>query len=113
MVKQRMDLLELVRNRAEDADLDFLREAMGVLVQAIMEAEVAVQIGAEHGERSPGRLTQRNGYRPRPGTRGWARWSSRSPGCARLWIIRVIRQCYSRTSGHPERRWLGLVSVSR
>ena len=80
MVKQRMDLLELVRNRAEDADLDFLREAMGVLVQAIMEAEVAVQIGAEHGERSPGRLTQRNGYRPRPGTRGWARWSSRSPG---------------------------------
>ncbi len=66
MVKQRMDLLELVRDQAEDADLDFLREAMGVLVQAIMEAEVAVQIGAEHGERSPGRLTQRNGYRPRP-----------------------------------------------
>ena len=31
MVKQRMDLLELVRNQTEDADLDFLREAMGVL----------------------------------------------------------------------------------
>ena len=66
MVKQRMDLLELVRHQAEDADLDFLREAMGVLIQAIMEAEVAVRIGAEHGERSPGRLTQRNGYRARP-----------------------------------------------
>ena len=74
MVKQRMDLLELVRKQAEDADpstgsgqaLDFLREAMGMLVQAIMEAEVAAQIGAEHGERSPARLTQRNGYRPRP-----------------------------------------------
>ncbi len=49
MVKQRMDLLELVRNQTEDADLDFLREAMGVLVLAIMEAGVAVQIGAEHG----------------------------------------------------------------
>ena len=66
MVKQRTDLLELVREQAEDADLDFLREARGVLVQAIMEAEVAAQIGAEHGERSASRLTQRNGYRPRP-----------------------------------------------
>ena len=99
MVKQRMDLLELVRNPAEDADLDFLREAMGVLVQAIMEAEVAVQIGAEHGERSPGRLTQRNGYRPRPGTRGWARWSSRSPGCARAV---TFRRSSSRVGGASE-----------
>ena len=31
MAKQSMDLLELVSNQAEDADLDFLREAMGVL----------------------------------------------------------------------------------
>ena len=66
VVKQRMDLVELVRKQAEDADLGFLREAMGVLVQAIMEAEVAAQIGAEPGERSASRLTQRNGYRPRP-----------------------------------------------
>ena len=52
VVRQRMDLLELVREQAAEADLDFLREAMGVLVQAIMEAEVVTQIGAEQGERS-------------------------------------------------------------
>ena len=96
MVKQRMDLLELVRNRAEDADLDFLREAMGVLVQAIMEAEVAVQIGAEHGERSPGRLTQRNGYRPRP-------WDTRV-GTLELQIPRVREGSYFPTLLEPRRR---------
>ena len=96
MVKQRMDLLELVRNRAEDADLDFLREAMGVLVQAIMDAEVAVQIGAEHGERSPGRLTQRNGYRPRP-------WDTRV-GTLELQIPRVREGSYFPTLLEPRRR---------
>ncbi len=96
MVKQRMDLLELVRNQAEDADLDFLREAMGVLVQAIMEAEVAVQIGAEHGERSPSRLTQRNGYRPRP-------WDTRV-GTLELQIPRVREGSYFPTLLEPRRR---------
>ena len=96
MVKQKMDLLELVRNRAEDADLDFLREAMGVLVQAIMEAEVVVQIGAEHGERSPGRLTQRNGYRPRP-------WDTRV-GTLELQIPRVREGSYFPTLLEPRRR---------
>ena len=96
MVKQRMDLLELVRNRAEDADLDFLREAMGVLGQAIMEAEVAVQIGAEHGERSPSRLTQRNGYRPRP-------WDTRV-GTLELQIPRVREGSYFPTLLEPRRR---------
>ena len=96
MVKQSMDLLELVRNQAEDADLDFLREAMGVLVQAIMEAEVAVQIGAEHGERSPSRLTQRNGYRPRP-------WDTRV-GTLELQIPRVREGSYFPTLLEPRRR---------
>ena len=96
MVKQRMNLLELVRNQAEDADVDFLREAMGVLVQAIMEAEVAVQIGAEHGERSPSRLTQRNGYRPRP-------WDTRV-GTLELQIPRVREGSYFPTLLEPRRR---------
>ncbi|MDQ3708591.1 MAG: IS256 family transposase, partial [Actinomycetota bacterium] len=60
-----MELLELVRN-AEGGDVDFLREGVRVLAQALMEAEVSAQVGAEHGERAPGRrTTQRNGYRPR------------------------------------------------
>ena len=65
MVKQRMDLLELLRKRGMDGDVDFLREALRVLVDGIMDAEVSAQIGAEHGERSPERVTYRNGYRNR------------------------------------------------
>ena len=35
MVKQRMDLLELLRKRGMDGDVDFLREALRVLVDGI------------------------------------------------------------------------------
>ena len=45
--------------------MDFLREALRVLVEGIMDAEVSSRIGAEYGERSPERVTQRNGYRSR------------------------------------------------
>ena len=65
MVKQSMDLLELLRKRGMDGDVDFLREALRVLVDGIMDAEVSAQIGAERGERSPERVTYRNGYRNR------------------------------------------------
>ena len=64
MVKQSMDLLELLRKRGMDGDVDFLREALRVLVDTIMDAQVSAQIGAEHGERSPAG-TYRNGYRNR------------------------------------------------
>ena len=46
-----------------DGDVDFLREALRVLVEGIMDAEVSSRIGAEYGERCPERVTQRNGYR--------------------------------------------------
>ena len=48
-----MDLLELLRKRGMDGDVDFLREALRVLVDGIMDAEVSAQIGVQHGERSP------------------------------------------------------------
>ena len=57
MVKQRMDLLELLRKRGMDGDVDLLREALRVLVDGIMDAEVSAQIGAQRGERSPERVT--------------------------------------------------------
>ena len=65
MTKKSMDLLDLLRKRGMDGDVDFLREALQVLVEGIMEAEVSAQIGAEHGERNPERVTHRNGYRNR------------------------------------------------
>ena len=81
MVKQRMDLLELLRKRGMDGDVDLLREALRealrVLVDGIMDAEVSAQIGAQHGERSPERvhLPQRL-PQTAPGIPGWAPPSS-------------------------------------
>ena len=59
VVKERMDLLELLRKGGMDGDVDFLREALRVLVEGIMDAEVSSRIGAEYGERSAERVTQR------------------------------------------------------
>ena len=42
-----MDLLELLRKGGMDGDVDFLREALRVLVEGIMDAEVSSRIGAE------------------------------------------------------------------
>ena len=69
MVKERMDLLELLRKGGMDGDVDFLREALRVLVEGIMDAEVSSRIGAEYGERCPERATQRSRV-PGSGVRG-------------------------------------------
>ena len=45
---------------ASDGDVDLLREALRVLADGIMDAEVSAQIGAQHGERNPERVTYRN-----------------------------------------------------
>ena len=66
MTKNSMDLLELLPKRGMDGDVDFLREALPVLVEGIMDAEVSAQIGAQRGERNPDRVTHRNSYRSRP-----------------------------------------------
>jgi putative transposase len=44
---------------------DFLREAVRVVAQQLMDGEISAEIGAAHGEVSAERLTHRNGYRPR------------------------------------------------
>jgi transposase-like protein len=44
---------------------DLLRDAVGLVVRELMEAEVASLTGAGRGERSPERVTNLNGYRER------------------------------------------------
>lgn len=61
-----MALLDLLRKAAAEPDLDFLREAMATMSQALMEAEVEAHLGAGRHERSDERTGQRNGYRDRP-----------------------------------------------
>ena len=96
MVKQRMDLLELLRKRGMDGDVDFLREALRVLVDGIMDAEVSAQIGAQRGERSPERVTYRNGYRNRT-------WDTRV-GTMELHIPKLREGSYFPSLLEPRRR---------
>jgi putative transposase len=96
VARESIDLLELLRKRAMDADMDFLREAMGVLVQAIMEAEVVGKTGAGYGERTADRVTQRNGYRLRP-------WDTRV-GTLDLHIPKLREGSYFPSLLEPRRR---------
>ena len=96
MVKERMDLLELLRKGGMDGDVDFLREALRVLVEGIMDAEVSARTGAEYGERSPERVTQRNGYRSRA-------WDTRV-GTMELQIPKLREGSYFPSLLEPRRR---------
>ena len=69
MAATKMELAEPL-SKAEGADADWLRGGVRVLAQALMDADVAAHIGATHGQRTPDRLTYRNGYRPRGGPGG-------------------------------------------
>lgn len=95
MAVSKMELLELVR-KAEGGDVDFLREGVRVLAQALMEAEVSAQIGAEHSERTLSRVTHRNGYRLRD-------WDTRA-GTIELAIPRVRQGSYLPSILEPRRR---------
>ena len=96
MVKERMDLLEPLRKRGADGDVDFLREALRVLVEEIMEAEVSSRIGAGYGERSQKRVAQRNGYRSRA-------WDTRV-GTMELQIPKLREGSYFPSLLEPRRR---------
>ena len=96
MAKERIDVLELLRKRGMDGDVDFLREALRVQEGGIMDAEVSAQTGAGHGERTPGGITHRKGYRTRS-------WDTRV-GTRDLHIPKLREGSYFPTLLEPRRR---------
>lgn len=60
-----MAVAELLRKAEQAGDVDFLREGVRVLTQALMEVELSQQLGAERHERCGERVGHRNGYRER------------------------------------------------
>ena len=97
MADDSMAALDSVRKAIEDGDGDFLREAVHLLAQGVMEAEVTELTGVPKGERAPDRrLTSRNGYRER-------RWDTRA-GTIELSIPRVRDGSYFPSLLEPRRR---------
>ena len=71
---------------AKGSDATFLREMIGFAAQRLMELETETLTGAAHGERSPDRQVQRNGYRERD-------WHTRA-GTVELRIPRLRKGTY-------------------
>jgi len=91
-----MDALDIMRKHAEDADVDFLRETLQVVLHAVMDADVSQQIRADLHEHAADRTTYRNGYRPR-------RWDTRT-GTIDLRIPKLREGSYLPAFLEPRRR---------
>lgn len=91
-----MALAELVRKAEAEGDVDFLREGVRVLSQALMEVEVAQHLGAERYERTTERRGERNGYRERA-------WDTRV-GTVELRVPRVRDGGYFPSLLEPRKR---------
>ena len=96
MTTPTMDVLDVIRKRAADSDLDFLRETLQVVLRAVMDADVSTQIGADLHEHTPDRTAYRNGYRPR-------RWDTRA-GTIDLPIPKLREGAYLPGFLEPRRR---------
>ncbi len=94
---QRMTVADVVAQVRDGRLEDFVREAVELVAREIMEGEISERVGAQRGEVAPeGRVTHRNGYRPRP-------WETRV-GEIELLIPRSRQGSYFPSFLEPRRR---------
>jgi Transposase, Mutator family len=94
--RARMTAAQLADELLADEHADVLRESVAWMARELMEAEVAGKVGAELGERTPERVAQRNGDRPRP-------WDTRA-GSIELAIPKLRTGSYFPSFLEPRRR---------
>ncbi len=93
---RRMTPAELADKLMSQDHADVVRESVAFMVAELMDAEVSAQIGADLGEVSAERVTQRNGYRQRP-------WDTRA-GQVELAIPKLRQGSYFPSFLEPRRR---------
>lgn len=96
MAASTVAVMDELRKLALELDPDFLRQGVALLTRLLMDAEVQARIGADRHERTPDRVTQRNGYRERT-------WQTRV-GDIELQIPKLRQGAYFPSFLAPRRR---------
>ena len=92
MTIDKIALRELLK---KGSDADLLREMIGFVAERLMALDVEGLCGAGHGERTPARTNQRNGFRDRP-------WETRA-GTIDLEIPKLRKGAYFPAFLEPRR----------
>ena len=92
-------MTELLMALRAGGGLDVVREALALVLQALIDAEATQQIGADRYQRSQQRTTHRNGTR--------ARLLSTKAGDVELRIPKLREGSFFPALLEPRRRWPG------